>query len=332
MHVVKIDVSPNVRTDIVSLNMSLRTSITPQALRNRVSGVLQMPQDRLRIYNTMGELVPEHLAVPSHVRVQDAWERVSATYDVLDVKIDNADQLNFILKVDQLWDHQTLVAYIAKILGKTSAQIHLTDAQGAVWHYPEDRLSVTPLVQQIDLLSGMGDQRGGARTVSTTQAYQGQQSGEQENTNYTLPEPYVPEMALDQEQEEHQQNGNGGEGEQPRPAPPQLEQVRRSQHAYQPRALVDGGVLYDPEARRLTRETLERHQRQAARGSRSRSRSRGSQRRSPNSIASTSAHSQVMLTSTAWPSTPLLRNQTLLSDLYKMMLEWWAHCKPTLQP
>ena len=36
-------------------------------------------------------------------------------------------------------------------------------------------------VQQIDLLGCIGDQRGGARTVSTTQAYQGEHNDDQQD-------------------------------------------------------------------------------------------------------------------------------------------------------
>ena len=100
------DVSLNLRTDIVSLSISMRSSITPQGLRQRLAGILQISHDRLKVYNQDGEIVPEHLGVPTHVRVHHAWERDSATHDVLDVTVDRNEQVKFLLKVDQLWDHQ----------------------------------------------------------------------------------------------------------------------------------------------------------------------------------------------------------------------------------
>ena len=67
-------------------------------------------------------------------------------------------------------------------------------------------------------------------------------------------------------------------------------------------AWVGGGLLYNRTARSLTIEALRRHDMSTR--ARSRSRTRGENRRQPDTVASSSAPSEVMLTSTAWPSTP----------------------------
>ena len=85
----------------------------------------------------------------------------------------------------------------------------------------------------------------------------------------------------------------------------------RVQVAHQPGhqavAMVNGGVLYAPNERGLTQEMVRRHDMMA----RSRSRSRET-RRDPDTVASSSAPSLVMLTSTAWPTTPTPAQPELL--------------------
>ena len=326
MHIVNIDVSPTLRTDIVSLRLTIRSDLEVSAFRQRVAAILQVPGERLLLQNQMGDVLPEHLGVPTYVQANDQWARDSAVYDMLHVTVEGVQHVKFVVMADPIWVHQQLVDHVAKILGKDPQQVHITDVNGALWRYPEDRLRTSTLtvtltdlpVDQVDLLGYLAEQRGGARTVSTTQAYQ-TSMGEHyvlDECHQPNPDPHEERQDLQvqrvNDDDETEVEGNDGQQQQlceaHREQPvlvedsPEAARARqlRADHAYRPVAMVEGGVLYDANARMLTAEALARHERRQ----RSRSRSRGSHRRSPNTVASTSADSQVMITATVLPHSP----------------------------
>ena len=64
-------------------------------------------------------------------RVGHAYTTV--LHDVMDARVRGDEHISmFVIKVDQLWSRTQLVAYVAKILGKQSLQISLTDLQVAL--------------------------------------------------------------------------------------------------------------------------------------------------------------------------------------------------------
>ena len=145
---VKVDVSPSLRTDISFLTISVRTSLTVQAFKQRLAAILQVVPERLRICSS-GEQVRDHLAIHTEVSVHDQWERELAAYDVLDVIMDGDPQPRLPIRGDQLWTHEQLITYIARVMGKSVLQIRVTDQQGNLWRYPDDKARTSTVLVNV---------------------------------------------------------------------------------------------------------------------------------------------------------------------------------------
>ena len=350
--VVKLEISPILRTDVSLLHLTVRTSLTPCGLRQRLEEILMVPADRLRVTNDQDQALSEHRGLPDEVKVYDMFEKHATVYDVLDIIVEGSPQRRFMIKVDQTWTHDDVVLHLATIMQKEQSQVKLLDMTGIPWKYPEDarRTSTVVLrldpthVPQVDLLGTIGELRGGAKTVSSTQSFHGNGNHGQEvervhmqteevvEENEVLENPDVPE-----EQEVHAgvyvqgEKANLKEGVvtderdtpnrlQDREGDPQpnachggeasgcqyvmaaeAPKTRQQQAAPEHEAVawVGGGLVYTPTARALTAEALRRHD--------MRQRSRSPERRQtrhPDTVASSTAPSEAMITSTAWPSTP----------------------------
>ena len=328
VHVVKVHISPILRTDVVSINLSVRTSLQTSAMRQRLATILQTDEHRIRIVSLEGQPLPLHLATPTEIKVQDVWERDEVHYDVMDVMVRGEEQVKFVIRVDQLWTHAQLVQYLAKILSKSPLHLFLTDAQGTLWHYPEDRRRTTsivvtftqPAAPQLDLLGSVEDHRGGARTLSPTLPFPGREEQEanrqteEDENEQDLENPNHPEELMDHVEQGvvqimdvpanngHQEGGERrmltGQPDLQHAASASVGIRRPIQHVAA--AIVDGGVLYTPQPRPLTRHNVDEHNARQ----RSRSRDRACPRRNPDTIASSTAPSEAMLTSAVWPPAP----------------------------
>ena len=176
---VKIEISPVLRPDVSKLHLMVRLSLLPTGLRQRLEEILMVPADRLRLFNMAGELLHENLGIPEEIKVHDMWEKHAVVYDILDIAMDDDPHTRFMVKIDQTWTNDQLVSHLSKIMSKDERQLRLSDLAGAPWRYPDDRhrtstimVKVVPQpVTQVDLLGSMGDLRGGAGTVSTTQTF-----------------------------------------------------------------------------------------------------------------------------------------------------------------
>ena len=89
------------------------------------------------------EELPLLAPVPRLVRVHEERHTRSATHDYVEVQVaEIGPDSNFILRIDQLWNHGQVVATLSQILGKHPSELGLADTQGRYWHYrdyPEDR-------------------------------------------------------------------------------------------------------------------------------------------------------------------------------------------------
>ena len=199
---VRVQISPVIRTDVTALQMMVRTSLLPQGLRQRLAEILLVPDDRLKPLSSTGEPLQEELGIPDEIHVQDVWEKHAVVYDILDIVIGDTEQTRFIVKIDQTWTHDQLLAHLAKILSKNETQLQLLTLNGNTWHYPEDRqhtctvlVKVMPTpVMQIDLLGSLTEPRGGARTPSPTLPYPGhdQEADVHGQMHRHVPEGYRP--------------------------------------------------------------------------------------------------------------------------------------------
>ena len=209
VRMVKVQVSSVLRTDVSALQMMVRVSLLPQGLRQRLAEILLVPEDRLKLFNAGGELLQEDMGIPDEVYVHDMWERHSAVYDILDVVSGETDQVRFMIQIDQTWTQEHLLSHPARILSKHPTQLALTDMNDRPWLYPEYRLQtstikvkIAPLyVDQYDLLGSMVDQRGGARTVSPTQPFVGDEGQSQrDQRTRASTEGLEPEAGLESEE------------------------------------------------------------------------------------------------------------------------------------
>ena len=116
--VVKVQVSPTLRTDVSALTMVVRTTLLPQGMRQRLSEILLIPPERLTLHDVVGDTLKEHLGLPDEVHVRDAWQKHTAVYDILDVSIAGQDRATFNLKIDQTWTHGQLLRHLAKVVDK----------------------------------------------------------------------------------------------------------------------------------------------------------------------------------------------------------------------
>ena len=212
--IAKEQVSPTLRTDVSALAMVVRTTLLPQGLRQRLSEILLIPAERLTLHDVVGDSLKEHLGLPDEVQVRDAWQKHTAVYDILDVSIAGQDRATFNLKIDQTWTHGQLVRHPAKIVDKHDELLETLDLTGKPWRYPEDRVrtstivvrTLPPSVHQVDLLGYMGEQRGGARTISTTMPCTGEGEDGDETAN-----PDLVEEHEDTEEHAHPEEGEGNE-------------------------------------------------------------------------------------------------------------------------
>ena len=174
-YVAKVDISPSVITDLVTVMLVVREGMTIMHLRCRIASMLGVPADRLMMTDMDNTEIPLHLAIPKTLRAHDKWAADSNSYDVLEVYTTPGTQDSaFVIRVNQLWTHAYLMDKLASIVNVDVNNITLTDLQGNHWHYPESRLSTMALLMHVrrEQPPSMAQERGGARTVSTTQPCQ----------------------------------------------------------------------------------------------------------------------------------------------------------------
>ena len=108
-----------------------------------------VPEDRLKLLNSSGDVVKEHLGLPEEIKVHDMWERHAVVYDILEIVIGYQMQTRFVVKIDQTWTHEQPLTHLAKIPTKNVSQLDIVDMSGTPWHYPEDRQLTSTLVVRV---------------------------------------------------------------------------------------------------------------------------------------------------------------------------------------
>ena len=128
---VKVYVSPNVRTDIMHVQLVLREGTTVAALRARLSTMLGIVPERVRILTESNETLLLSTVVPHVVHVQDNWDRQTLAYDYMEIHEEgNNDGPKFIMRVNQLWTHGQLLSAISEVVNRHPTSIVLTDLMG----------------------------------------------------------------------------------------------------------------------------------------------------------------------------------------------------------
>ena len=285
--------SHSLRTDVTALELMVRSPFSNKQLRDRISEILAVPPDRLTLTSAKTQNVLSlDTEVEDKIMALDAWCIPTMHYDIMDVILTGQQPPPaFVFKIQRRWTHEQVLSSLAQIVHKEKQQIFLTDANGRPWTYPHSRLDTTTIVlhvlPQIEKEEApiLYSARGGARTVETTEPYEENGENEQhaENQEATV------------EQAGFEENGFIDEGENDQEEEHWEEDYRLTRRRRAPR--LEGRA-----ARQMTMEAIARYQERMAR--RSRSRSRGEGRRSPNSIASTEASPEALLRSRALPVSP----------------------------
>ena len=137
---VKVYVSPNVRTDVMLVELVLREGSTVAYLRARMAPILGISPERIRVLNEANEVLLHSTVVPSVVSIQDNLDRQTLAYDYMEIHMEGAmASPAFLMRVDQLWTHDQLVQAIANVINKHPSELFLADLRGNKWLYPRDR-------------------------------------------------------------------------------------------------------------------------------------------------------------------------------------------------
>ena len=325
-YVTRVHVSPSVRTDVSSVELIVKPGTTLLHMRVRVASLLAVSPHRVGMTDLDNNEIPLHHPVPVAFRVHDRWASQSDNNDILDVYLaPMGKDSSFVFRVCRVWTHELIIEKLASIIGVPSNNMVVTDMNGGEWHYPESRatsMSVMVLARmRTQVTPPLVNERGGARTVSTTVPYEEAQSHEVGDNENQETEHYVHvnhavlvEGGNIEDQEGQVNEGVMAEGDRSELYEMEIgehQRLRRERQssrsrsplrtppAPQPAATAHGGILYMPDEQTLTERALRRHRRLMARvnaGEREPTR--------PPSQAGSSTPSDALLTCSAWPVSP----------------------------
>ena len=172
-YVARVQISPSVRTDIMSVDLVVREGMTLLHLRVRVASMLGVPPHRLNMTNMDNNELPLQQQVPTSFRDNDRWAAKSVAYDIMDVYLGPmGSDSAFVLRLIRIWTHEQIIEKIASIIGVSSNNVPVTDMDGNQWHYPESRATSMAVMvharRHTQTVPPSIHHRGGARTISTT--------------------------------------------------------------------------------------------------------------------------------------------------------------------
>ena len=165
---VMVTMLPSVRTDIERMmTLTIRKPMSTRMLKARISEIIMVPFDRLKIMMHEGEAeekIDEELEVPSEVYVRDRWAEGKPDYHFIDVS-EGVTGNSFVYRIDKRSNNDDVVCGLASILGVRPNEIRMCVLRRVPWFYPESFKNMSIVVACAQPRGGMRSPRSLSPTV-----------------------------------------------------------------------------------------------------------------------------------------------------------------------